>query len=148
MSDENKPRPFPLCPSLTSLIPLLVFSSISSVPADNLNVDESGDIWVAAFPKGLTTLAHFQNPHEKVSPTTVFKISRNKVVGRLIWSKFSIPFICAFSMMISQLNCLQTSFRFYPARRRRESLRRRRKCSFWDYCGYLRCENSSFVSEW
>lgn len=42
--------------------------------ADNIEIDESGDLWVGCHPKLLAFLAHSKN-HSKLSPSEVIKIS-------------------------------------------------------------------------
>ena len=45
-------------------------------PIDNLSQDKNGDIWAAAMPKALETLAAFEDPLNVVASSTVFRIRR------------------------------------------------------------------------
>lgn len=54
--------------TLKSIIPIKGFP-------DNIEVDDSGNLYVASMPKGLTYLAHSRDG-DKLSPTQIFKIAR------------------------------------------------------------------------
>ena len=46
------------------------------MPVDNLSVDRNGDIYAAAFPKILTLLDSFKDPHHVDSPSTIWRIRK------------------------------------------------------------------------
>lgn len=52
-------------------------SEIAVKGADNIEIDESGDLWVGCHPKLLAFLAHAKD-HSKLSPSEVIKISFDK----------------------------------------------------------------------
>ena len=46
------------------------------MPVDNLSVDQTGDIYAAAFPKILEVVKAFKNPYGKGFPSTIWRIRR------------------------------------------------------------------------
>ncbi|MCJ1382481.1 hypothetical protein MMC17_005594 [Xylographa soralifera] len=48
------------------------------MPVDNLSVDKNGDIWAAGIPKAFVFTATFEDPFERKSPSTIWRIRKLK----------------------------------------------------------------------
>jgi hypothetical protein len=45
---------------------------------DNASVDENGDIWIAAFPKGVAIFEAYKDPYGFSAPTAVMKVTKGE----------------------------------------------------------------------
>jgi hypothetical protein len=50
----------------------------TGMAVDNLSTDRNGDIYAAAFPKGLKMLASLKDPYKLNSPSTIFRIRKTE----------------------------------------------------------------------
>jgi len=63
------------------------------MPMDNISVDEHGNLFISAFPRGLQLITEgFDNPSVRV-PSAVLRLSRNTGAGQFYGEKFKIELV-------------------------------------------------------